>query len=59
MPKYIVQHTQIKYARQGDKEAVIYAVGDEIELTEKEAQALGDNVKPVDKVDKEVKKGGK
>ncbi len=45
MHKYIVQHTHIKHAGKGEKEAVTYAPGDEIELTEKEAQLLGNNVK--------------
>jgi len=44
MPKYIVKHTHIKHAAKDEKEAVLYAPGEEIELTVKEASALGDNV---------------
>lgn len=53
MPKYIVQHTHIKHAVKDEKEAVLYAPGEEIELTVKEAAALGDNVAPKEKKGKE------
>lgn len=48
MPKYIVQYTHIKHAAKDEKEATLYAPGEEIELTLKEAAALGDNVKQVE-----------
>ena len=47
--KHIVQHTHIKHARKGDRQSVIYAPGDEIELDKKEAEAIGDNVKAAGK----------
>lgn len=46
MPIYIVQDTNIKHAGKDTKEATIYAPGDSIELTAKEAAALGSCVKP-------------
>jgi hypothetical protein len=46
MPKYIVQGTHIKHGKKGAKKAEIYGPGDEIELTEKEAELLGKSVKP-------------
>lgn len=46
MPVYIVKDTHILHGRKGDKEAALYAPGEEIELTEKEAAALGANVEP-------------
>ena len=47
MPKYIVHGTHIKHGKKGDKKATVYAPGDEIELTEKEAKLLGKSVRPV------------
>ena len=44
MPVYIVKDTHILHGKKGDKEATLYAPGEEIELTEKEATALGANV---------------
>ena len=44
MPKYVVVHTPIKHGIK-DK-AEMYAPGEEIELTTKEAQRVGDNVRP-------------
>ncbi len=46
MPAYIVKDTHILHGRKGEKEATLYAPGDEIELTEKEAAALGASVEP-------------
>jgi len=56
MPKYIVQeNARICHGVKGDKEPTIYSAGDEIELTEKEAAALGEhNVKPVNVKKKEA-----
>lgn len=51
MPKYIVQDMHIRHGAQGEKKASIYAPGDEIELTQKEAEKLGSNVKPSKSVD--------
>jgi len=48
MPDYIVQHTHIKHGTKGSKEAEVYAPGDTIPLTEKEAAMLGSNVKPAE-----------
>ncbi len=45
MPTYIVQHTPVKHGAKGKKTADTYNPGDEIELSEKEAQKLGGNVK--------------
>ena len=44
MPEYTVQNTHIKHGDKGSKEAVIYAPGETISLSEKEARALGANV---------------
>ncbi|WAC06584.1 MAG: hypothetical protein OS130_09995 [Thermodesulfobacteriota bacterium] len=44
MPKYIIQHTPVLHGAEKDKQTTRYEVGDMIELTEKEAQKLGDNV---------------
>lgn len=46
MPVYIVKETHILHGKKGDKEATLYGPGEEIELTEKEAAALGANVEP-------------
>lgn len=54
MPKYVVQDTHIKHASEG-KKAKVYAPGDDIELTKKEAKALGANVKPAPAPKKEEK----
>jgi hypothetical protein len=56
MPKYIVQHTHIKHGGKGDKEAALYAPGEEIELTEQEALTIGPNVQPAPEKKKEQKK---
>lgn len=47
MPKYIVQHTPVLHGAEKAKQTTRYEVFDEIELTEQEAQKLGDNVKPI------------
>lgn len=44
MGKYVVVHTHLKHGI--EDEADIYAPGEEIELTEKEARRIGDNVRP-------------
>ena len=44
MPKYIVQHTPVLHGEEKAKIATRYEVGEEIELSEEEAQKLGDNV---------------
>ncbi|MEW5745277.1 MAG: hypothetical protein AB1805_07575 [Nitrospirota bacterium] len=44
MPKYIVKDTHIMHGAKGAKEAKTYAPGEEIELTEEEAAALGSHV---------------
>jgi len=55
MPKYIVKDTHIKHGV--EKTATEYAPGDEIELTEAQAAALGSNVKPAaDRKAAELKK---
>ena len=46
MPVYTVKETHILHGKKGDKEATLYAPGEEIELTEKEAAALGASVEP-------------
>jgi len=59
MPKYIVQHTPVLHGAEKDKQATRYEIGEEIELTDKDAQKLGDNVasaknevkKPADSAD--------
>ena len=45
MPTYIVQHTPVRHGAQRKKTADTYNPGDEIELSEKEAQKLGSNVR--------------
>lgn len=57
MPKYIVKDTTIIHGRKGDKKAARYETGDEIELAEKEADALGGSVEPAPAEPK--KAGGK
>jgi len=57
MPKYFIVHTPVRYGAEKAKQATRYEVDDVIELTEKEAQKLGDNAalikdevkKPADK----------
>ena len=44
MPKYIVKDAHILHGKKGEMEATLYGPGDEIELTEKEAQALAGRV---------------
>ncbi|MEW6115377.1 MAG: hypothetical protein AB1553_00550 [Nitrospirota bacterium] len=56
MPKYIVEDTHIMHGSKGAKEAKMYAPGDEIELTEEEAAALGSRVKPAPEPEKKEKK---
>jgi hypothetical protein len=46
MPVYIVKETHILHGKKDDKEATLYAPGEEIELTEKEAARLSGNVEP-------------
>ncbi len=46
MPIYIVKDTPILHGAKGAREATRYAPGDEIELAEREAAALGGNVEP-------------
>ena len=45
MGLYIVQHTPILHGAEKKKTADMFNPGEEIELTEKEAEKLGDNVK--------------
>lgn len=45
MPKYIVVHTPLRHGKKGAKTADTYMPGDEIELTDEEAAALGANLK--------------
>jgi len=40
MPKYIVKDTDILHGKKGDKEAELFGPGDQIELSEKEAQPI-------------------
>ncbi len=47
MPIYIVKDTHIKHGKKDAKTANLFAPGQEIELSEKEAQILGASVKPV------------
>lgn len=47
MPKFIVQHTHIKHSRGKKDKPRTYAPGEEIDLSEKEAQPLGNNLLPV------------
>jgi hypothetical protein len=49
MPNYIVQGTHIKHGAKGATEAILYGPGDAIELTVKEAEALGASVVPAPK----------
>jgi len=44
MPKYIVVHTPLRHGRKGEVETVM--PGGVIELSTKEAKAVGDNVRP-------------
>lgn len=46
MPTYIVRDTHIKHGAKGAKTATTYAPGEQIELSEKEAAALGASVVP-------------
>lgn len=48
MPKYIVKDTHIKHGAKGEKEARLYAPGDEIELSEDEALKLGASIELLD-----------
>ena len=47
MPKYIVVHTMLRHGREGAKTAKDYLPGSEIELTDEEAAALGDNAERI------------
>jgi hypothetical protein len=47
MANYVVVHTHLKHGI--EDEADIYLPGEEIELTEKEARQIGDNVRPAKK----------
>lgn len=44
MPKYIVQHTPVRHGAEKAKQSTRYEVGEVIELDEKDAQKLGDNM---------------
>ncbi|HDH51224.1 MAG TPA: hypothetical protein ENH31_00370 [Nitrospirae bacterium] len=54
MAKYTVQSGHIKHGRKGEKTAKTYAPGEDIELTEEEAQSIGANVKPAGKEPKKL-----
>jgi hypothetical protein len=47
MPKYIVKDTHISHGGKDDKVSTIYAPGDEIELTAKEAEKMMHHLEPV------------
>lgn len=47
MAKYTVADTHIFHGSTGGKEAALHAPGDTIELTDAEAQALGERVTPL------------
>ncbi len=47
MPKYIVKDTEIHHGRKDAKEAEKYLPGEEIELSEKEAQPIIHHLEPV------------
>lgn len=44
MPKYIIKHTPVLHGAEKAKQTTRFEVGDVIELAEKDAQKLGDNV---------------
>jgi hypothetical protein len=44
MPKYIVVHTTLHHGRKGEKSPETYLPGERVDLTEKEAGAIGSNV---------------
>ncbi|MBW1777102.1 MAG: hypothetical protein JRJ54_05840 [Deltaproteobacteria bacterium] len=46
MPKYIVVHTPLRHGRKGEKTSETVMPGGVIELSAKEAEAVGDNVRP-------------
>lgn len=55
MPKYTILNTPVLHGADGKKTATRYDIGDEIELTEKEALSLGGNVAVVTPADKKSK----